>query len=298
MNKFFKQKRGMAFYPVVIITLLLVILIVYLSFVRKTIDIVASADPDCKASVLAHVRFGSEINCPVEFVSLRNTNEEKTKEQLANLMVRCFDNYGSGRVDLFSAESSKFCAVCSVVSYQNQNNNIVGLTEYLTSNNFFRAGERYNYYSYLSGEPISQEFLLNIASKEFRELDTLLAKNNSIILFHHHKTLSDDKSSIITKAVLAAGAVGAVAFLVVTAPVSLPVSVIVIGTGVAGLGAGVSAAVITSQVVDSPMGVMILNSLNEDSSSGVSITNLNTEMLKSLGCEKLPVALVDSGYGE
>ena len=105
------------------IILLVIILLVLSAYPIKLLFSDILANQNCKNSVKA-ATFGNvqgmdfikEINCPTQYKILKG-NEDQLKKQIVEEMWTCWDNFGQGQYELFSATTDNFCVVCSVLEF-------------------------------------------------------------------------------------------------------------------------------------------------------------------------------------
>jgi hypothetical protein len=162
MKKNIKKRAMEALgWSIVSMTLVLSAALLLLVFVQKNSETAeqSAIDTECRASVLAHSKFNTPINCPVQMVEIK----DDTEKRLADLMVGCWDNYGKGELNLFQGTKT-FCAFCSVVDFD-IDEPVENFDYYLATNSFRRAGERYNYFEYLTGFKPTKEYISSLSPK-------------------------------------------------------------------------------------------------------------------------------------
>ncbi|HLG24728.1 MAG TPA: hypothetical protein VI564_07410 [Candidatus Nanoarchaeia archaeon] len=83
----------------------------------------ATAKQTCKASVETHAKlklryadFSSDVKCPTVKLKINDKNEEAAKKKIADLMRDCWDNFGRGKLELFT-DDNVYCAVCYRVDF-------------------------------------------------------------------------------------------------------------------------------------------------------------------------------------
>ncbi len=96
----------------------------------------------------------SENFCAPTFIKVKKSaDDNEIKSVIANSMINCWNNYGRGSVELFSERGSNFyCVLCSYISFEDKNKNIVGFKDFLINN--YVPYTKYSDYTYM-------EFLSN-----------------------------------------------------------------------------------------------------------------------------------------
>jgi hypothetical protein len=166
------------------IIILLLLLLLLRSIGQKAED--QSEKARCKSSVTAYARLGElplgrdvkderSIDCPTKFVTIKKTTPRKMRTQIANLMVDCWDNYGEGKLMLFSPFSlESFCALCSVFQFQDKSMQLKGLPGFMMTEEapIVRKDWHPTYQEFITGER-SVEFMLDKAegSADLSSLD-------------------------------------------------------------------------------------------------------------------------------
>jgi hypothetical protein len=149
---------------VVILTILVVVVMLY---TQHNIAKGAEADADnnaCKTSVIqnSYARvpglFGGDwssgINCPVQEITMSSSDETEIKEQAAEAMYTCWNNFGKGELNIFETEKGQkdvFCAICSEITYTGgaAGKNVDGFMQYLIDNS--PPGRQDTYFKEFSG---------------------------------------------------------------------------------------------------------------------------------------------------
>ena len=282
------RKAFNTMWPVVIILVSVLIMIFLLLFVKKNYEVgqSSSAQAACRSSVIAHSKFGTPINCPIELIKIKTRDTEDAKKAVADAMVRCWDSYGKGELSLFegvvTGRGQKFCSVCSIISFTRLEEPIEGFNLYLTRNFFSRAGTRYNYHKYFAGNDASDS-IIDFYRTHASEMSLDSTQKYALLFTVYHDRIWLDYFLPVTASY--AGAVGAS---------------IVIGSMAAVIGIGVAAVWIGTIIHDEMTDVSneeILSELQQftasggQGTSGLIITLLNTSNIADLGCEELPVGL-------
>ncbi|MBT7903487.1 hypothetical protein HN587_06510 [Candidatus Woesearchaeota archaeon] len=116
----------------------------------------------CKSSVQSHARMisldlddqpGNEIDCPTKYLTLKGSKEAQLKKEFANEIFYCWNNFGEGKLQLFSATDDKFCVVCSVISFQKKDLQLERFDKFLQTKKIpvKIRDRRYTYAEYVSG---------------------------------------------------------------------------------------------------------------------------------------------------
>ncbi len=133
---------------VIMATLVMVfIILVYSLYPIKLAITDILINTNCKRSVKTHslmnvqgIDIVKELNCPTKRVTISG-DEEEIKEEIAEQMWTCWDNFGRGQYELFEASKEKFCVVCSVISFDERARNRVveinDIAEYIASKKAF-----------------------------------------------------------------------------------------------------------------------------------------------------------------
>jgi len=277
--------------PIASLIIASLVIIILLVFVKKVGDVAidTTGNVECKASVLAHQKTSQPINCPTDFVDIDASDVNKIKQQLSDLQIRCWNNYGKGEIPLFGNEEETFCALCSVVSITDYKEKIPGLQYYMATNSFKQGTEYHNYFEYLFQKSISSE-----------QLDALYAvqEDNFIdpsqkygVIFKYGKNLDWTKTEAVSVTGIAtatAGVIAATTLFVGSAiltgtTMGAGTPVLIIATGVlSGSVAALSASLVYDEL---PPGY-----LDSTNNAALIVTPLNAESLKGIECTNLPVS--------
>ncbi len=149
-------KKAQSSMLIKIILMLLVaslIIVVWTVFGEKSSGI--AEDTACKSSVIAHSKFGTEIKCPVHVDVIKKKKADDIKRELADRMVRCFDNYGRGELKLFSAEDERFCTVCDIVTFKKQTE-LTSFNRFLIEHFTSYGSEKQRYIEFILNTPLNE----------------------------------------------------------------------------------------------------------------------------------------------
>ena len=141
----------------------------------------ATAKQTCKASVKIHAAlklryadFSGEIKCPTVKLKIDDKNENIAKKKMADAMYDCWDQFGRGKLELFS-DDSVYCTICHRTTFD-KDIKVSGFTKYLADNNPSRG--KISYLQFLTTEQTDySEFLNHIKNKKID--DTVDASKNS-----------------------------------------------------------------------------------------------------------------------
>jgi len=299
------SRKGFSNYQLLIVAVgglvcLALLFYLFMSIGKSTADSVY--DQRCAASVLAYSRvnslpFGDEaadaadIECPTRFIMIEDGSQRVQKRQVANLMANCWKNYGEGRLLLFSATDTKFCAMCSVFRFEDENERIIGFPTYLLTERIpWRDEEGFapTYYDYIAGGVaggVNTGTITDDPAMERASLDTnyLDGSKRYAVFFTYYKESWWYKlrNFLIAAGITIVVVAGATAFTVFTAGVGSPLAVIAITSTVAGVTAGGAAAAGTTSA---------------DWHARLMLAEYTPENIEELGCEELPISMVDPRF--
>ena len=256
----------------------------------------------CKNSVIAYAKLNSlpfgdaaadpdDIDCPPQFITIDERSDLKMKRQVANLMYNCWNNYGAGRLQLFSATDQKFCAVCSVFQFKDKKTELSGLTTFLMSERIphkTKEGVRPTYYEYIAGVKTSAK-----VKDDAKQTDTNFLSGSAryVVLFTYYKQSYWSK----VKGFIVGGLIG-----VATVVVAGAITVVSGGTAavVAGYVAkvGFTAAITIGGAIGAGAAGGGVTTHGADWDTRLVMVTYDEKALKELGCEELPVSMVDKQF--
>ena len=152
-----KNKASIEF--IVIIIFLLAVLIILIGFQLKLFGSAQQETPKniCKTDVTlnAALRFkgsvlSSKLNCPTQMITIKETDESAIKAKLATAMYDCWDQFGQGKLELFS-DNGLFCSVCSVINFEKKDMAIGHFTDYLMTAKAPAPNQKITYMDFLQG---------------------------------------------------------------------------------------------------------------------------------------------------
>ena len=150
--------------------------------------------------------------CKTEYLDVPKGRE---KEIIAKKLAGCWDQYLEGKETLFDTEDNNYCAICSVLDFEDKKE-ITDLTSYLMKKNLpHKPG--FTYYQYLNRIKITKEQLEKVENEELgRKLGAVDTGTGQAVLYVEGKDVNPGsltgESSIVSAG--AGGAIGAVAGLV------------------------------------------------------------------------------------
>jgi len=268
-----------------VVVLGVVILLIFVVFVLKAkagTDKMIE-DSDCKASIEQHALLLKltgeavvpEIYCPTKYYTLQGKDDEQTKKELADAMKTCWGTWGRGQVNLFK-EEGYYCHICSVIDFDNANNQIPGFSDYLI-NTPIVPGSSLKYVDYLAayGSENADQSVID-ALKQKGYSGTIDTSKRYVAIFVYAKGEGAIKSLLDNMDALGMGTIGGG----ITGGLFLG-----IGTALT-IGLSFTPAVIVTAGLT--IGGFVLGAANAKDVNWVSMTVLseyNTKSLKEIGCE-------------
>jgi hypothetical protein len=262
----------------VVVLLLAIVLIVKIRGSLQSVE----DDAPCATSIIAHSAAvaGSKelvnlpIICPTRGVTVKGTDEEKVKEQLAKEMRYCWGMWGQGKLQLFGDKDNVYCHICSIVR-TDEVQSVTGLPDYLDTH---MANKSVTYAQYLAGQKSGKVFI----GDQFNDAATTKLDTSKpvAVIFYYAKghTFMERLWNTMTRpatAATAGGAAGAVVGYGIASIAGGPVTIIAFAVGVAGA-ATATALGITYRADSSFMSVVMVRTLTSD-------------QLSETGCSYAPV---------
>ncbi len=274
------NKKAMQIEFLIYFLILLVILVIFLLYYQKTAELsTANTIADqCRQSItvnaIGHIsglQLYDEVQCPVEYTTIEETESEEIKKEVANSLASCWYKIGEGKYEVFDTNIMKtqYCVICSVLEFESAPDEITGLVSYLDQNTvpvLFTAATPMSYTDYLQGFRSDANLKL-LYNQETR--DVIYTENNYAAVFLY------GKKGYLNH--IAAGAVGAgtgfvTGGILIFSGVGVPAGLLVAGTTVAGTAAGFALG----------------SDKTADWESAVALYPYKTEDLKKLDCDILP----------
>ncbi|MFH1182452.1 MAG: hypothetical protein V1702_05830 [Candidatus Woesearchaeota archaeon] len=277
--------------------ILAVFLLIIMLYVTSSINRGAEKNADnnaCKTSVIENSQarimnlmgneeWSSEIKCPVQEITIDESDDEKIMEQTAEAMYTCWDNFGKGELNIFptvKGAQDVFCAICSEITYTKNDKSIPEFTQYLMDNNPPYSKDSYykEFTARLPTEEETKELSANIYDVNSITIDT---KNKYAVLFVYAKNVDPYdrmvKLARISGGVVLAGSVWALSGFFTG------------GTSwVLGIGF-VTKVIVGGTVIGGSYGFFTGPSLKSDWHAGVQLVPRVQGVLDGLQCTKLGV---------
>lgn len=291
--KIFGSKKAVNIFPVLMGAILMIALVLILVVALMNINSNAeeqATSARCRASVMAYSRLASapqipfqegattketDIDCPVEYITIPDTNENDQRRMIADAMYRCWYNYGEGNIKLFSANDQKFCAICSLIQFEDKEDSLDGLPYWLMTQKvpLKREGHYPTYYEFICGNKPSTEALQKIRQEDIALLQG--SKKYATLFTYMEESKWSASERFLTGAAIGFG-------------------VTVAGIILTPLTGGIGTAALGAMVVGTAGAAM-------DTGSGKIETNLvflpyNTENIKKAGCKEIPVSMVQKRF--
>jgi len=262
--------RGQAHHLAMII-LLLAFLIIILALTYKIGNYLDynSWKSGCAASVRAHNTFKeSDVVCPTQQLTIKASNADVAKKEIATAMVDCFEIFGEGKLNLFDYKEEKFCSVCTLFEVDKD---VKGIIPYLFMHRVRRANSEPYYADYLIGAQAPMPQGVD---------DTLVAGKKYGIVFTYIKDPNKFRA-MATRGGIGAGVGSSIGVgLLIFTPAGWVTALVVGGAG----------AVVTLIGIDEfkAIGNIIDNSAGVKSSAAIALISYdNQDALTSLGCTKI-----------
>lgn len=180
-------------YSLVFLIIILITAFILLKFQSniKNAYAEAAAKQTCKTSVQAHAAlklryadFSGEIKCPTSYLKINDKSEEIAKKKVADAMFDCWDQFGKGKLDLFT-DDSVYCTICHRITFGKEVQ-INKLTEYLAAKQ--PQGQKISYLQLLTAEKTqNSEFLKELENKKIADTIDASKNNEYAIIFTYIK---------------------------------------------------------------------------------------------------------------
>ena len=305
MSGLFKALFGV----VVMVVVTMVLIAIFNSIAKVSKDEAERAS--CKASVMAYAKFNSlnldvpfvtgakadesSINCPTKYLTIQSAKASSMRRDISDLMVECWDNFGAGKVNLFSSDDAKFCVICSVFQFEDKTTQLQGLPYFMMSENMPLKvdGIRPTYQEYLTGVTTNPEVIDDVRGKDLSYID---GSKRYAIMFTFYKesywskvysSLVGALTGVAAGAVLVIGVAAGLAIAGASFGIAAPVSALIVtASAAAGAAIGVSSA-------DEGAGTFIGGA---DWDANIIMVEYDTQKIQDLGCEALPISQKDPRF--
>ena len=154
------KKSGLAmeyYVAMVLIIVFFIVLVGYTQVFGEELEQTRKQE-QCRLSILenANLRlnghaFKDNIICETENLVInedltKKDKQEQAKKQIADAMAICWNQYGEGKLNLFSGEGI-FCSVCSLIEFKNpKTEKLTGFVDYFYSEKVLGRDETYSEY--------------------------------------------------------------------------------------------------------------------------------------------------------
>ncbi|MEK6946270.1 MAG: hypothetical protein AABX32_01575, partial [Nanoarchaeota archaeon] len=194
MNKRKKSSLGFQFLVVLIITIAGAVMYIawlkdYRTYTENLEDYTI-----CKNSNLENAKLKLNIPTTNEVIQEHSGNKCKTEyvnvpknkelEFTARKMAACWDMYLEGKEALFDTTDNNYCAVCSVLTFENTQE-VRGLTQYLIENNAPNKGE--TYFQYLANTVVTNDEFNKIKNSNLNDLHAIDTSKPQSVIFVMYK---------------------------------------------------------------------------------------------------------------
>ncbi len=307
MKKIFGSKKSMNTFTVlsaaVLMAVILIILITFLWRVSAKSDEQA-LDQRCRTSVISYAKLNSlpsvpfhqgsnakasDIDCPTRFVTIKKKLRPNEKRKLiADLMYKCWWQFGEGRLRLFRADSKQYCHMCAMFQFEDKTDSVEGMPFYLMTQRLpLKRDNRYpTYYEFITGNMPSNDLLEKVKSKG----SFYFTGDKRYAVFF---TFMEPKKMSAFEKFLVGVAAGAV--------VGLAVGVTIVTGGAAAPGIIAAAGTIAGS---STVGALIIGTTATQISGGggsgykanIIVTPYDAKSIKQLGCSELGLSMIDKKF--
>jgi len=221
--------------------------------------------------------------CRTEYLTVpKGQDEDQELKFIARKLAGCWDQYLEGREDLFYTEDNTFCAICSVLYFDDDEKEITDLISYLMNNEVpTKPGK--SYFQYISRIRLTDGQLQEVEdAQRDKKLGTVDTGTPQSIIFVEGKDVNPGSLTGYSSTVsgIAGFAIGAT----VTAVVAVAATVCTLSLVCA---AGVTGAAIVVGTAGGGAGYFLGSDDNPDLDSRVLLWPYNNEDLKQLKCTVL-----------
>lgn len=151
----------------------------------------STARAQCRESIQSNSQlrlygfdFSSRINCPTQEI-IATGNDDEILGTVADELYSCWNQWGAGQLELFKAEDSVFCAVCSVIEFDTKDRKIPGVLTTLNSRIIPGGGQ--SYYEYLTGVRVDEGLSQRLTQLADSEKDIIDTSQDMSIVFTYAK---------------------------------------------------------------------------------------------------------------
>ncbi len=268
---------------IIVIILLLILLVFY----TKTAQLSKARNipEQCRKNIeinaignIAGMQLYDDVKCPTEYLSIEKTEPDEIKETAAEALTSCWYKMGEGQYEVFDTtlfshsfeRSVQYCVVCSVLEFDSAPQTIEGFLNYMDENQapvLYTKKHGMSYTTYLQGFQSDQSLQLLYDQETDDVIDTT---SDYAVLFLYAKKGYINK---IWSSAAGAGVGFTVGAVLVFTGVGIPAGLLIAGGTVAGTAGGYA----------------IGSTETADWDSGILLYPYETEALKKLDCDILPV---------
>lgn len=291
-----KNKKGLEligpYTYIIVVTLIFVSFIGIIFFQAQIMDFLREigGEAPCRTSVYLHAYSklsgkdfiqNTKLDCPTRYKEVSKENE--VLPTIANEAYKCWDDFGSGQLELFDHNNWEgevtYCHVCSTINFKgNLEGNLPGFLEYVGK---YGVGDK-TYLELLYGvkftENNMQEYKNAIveADKNSVNLNVPLA-----IIFLYDKESKLDKLYTSGIGSLVGGAIGttSIAYATITGALGIGLFPLTLGAGII---TGVS-------VVGAYSGYLLGSDSSADWDAKILVVPYTKQGLNKLNCQRLPI---------
>jgi hypothetical protein len=276
-----------------------ILVLVVMLFVQSDINQGAQTNADnsaCKTSVIQNAyskipnilgdKWASDINCPVQEITIDESDDKEIMEQTAEAMYTCWDNFGKGKLNIFPTKRGAddvFCVICSEITYAGaaSGKEISEFTQYLIKNN--PPGKQTTYYEEFMGELPTQAVIDDLQDPLFKDkiLDTKGSPPQYAVVFTYIKNIG------VYDRMIKGAAAGGIALVGAIGLVELVGGFFTFGATWAAIPVTFAVATAGGATI---WGFVTGPNLNEEWRGSIELLPIeNPESLAKLGCTKLGV---------
>ena len=288
----------------ILLVIVLLVMIVYGTGLFKRGDSYADAQT-CRDSIQRNsqlrfggIQFSSRISCPIEDIKLSG-DDDAIKARVAQELYQCWNTWGEGRLELFDPKDETFCAVCSIITFEDKNEKIAGLLPYLAQR--VVPGGKETYFEYLTGVSVTEATRTNLANPEVQKFDVIDTAQPLSIVFTYAKDAQLSKKEGLIWGVGIGTAIG-IATGVVLLVVFPPAGVSVLGVTIVSA-ATIGTVALTAGALGGAIGGGLIGyELGHDTSATwdahlLAIPYTAEQLTKRGGCTYFPASQSKAGAG-
>ncbi|MBI2655910.1 glycine zipper family protein [Candidatus Woesearchaeota archaeon] len=293
-----KKAASMGFKFLVVLVITMIFVLIYLLWLRDY-RIFGENLADyaiCKNSNLENAKLRLKIPLSNELLDERAGNKCKTEylrvakdrelEIISKKMAQCWDMYLEGKERLFETEDNNYCAVCSVLEFEDKKQ-LVGLTDYLIRQPAQNQQGK-TYFQYLTRIKFEKDVQTELESSHLKQLDRVDTSKPLAVIFTMEKNAYPGSWTGYSS--LRTGTVSGIAGGVLAG--SLTAGVITCAGLTLGLCGGLIVAVVgtatlSGAAIGGTAGYAIGSTYNPDTDTKILLWPYNNQDLQKLDCTML-----------